>query len=416
MIPFQLHRRIPLVRRPFHQRDQAVAERNALKSELATLQMQVARTAAEAQLAYLRHRPPSRTAGQPAVTEARPADDDRLVERITVAYQAANRTSVGDGDSFWLQTIMDEKRPIHDALMAGNTRTVQDMLRHPATNMLLYGFDTLTSREANPHDLGWRVWMQQWTYDNLLRLAEAVGVRRLDYPEAPESGPPPDPETILVWLDEAFGFPVRFPNPFPDEVGLATSRGIASYRAVQALYQAWRIAELVPQRTGVRVVEIGAGLGRTAFYARQFGFLDYTIIDLPMTNVAQGYFLGRTVAADAVSLFNEGGSGLRVLPPAAFLDAQDRYDIAVNVDSLTEMSRDTASTYCAAIKSRADLFLSINHEYNSFTVRNICRDLQMHSASRTGYWLRRGYVDEVFKLAEPRAGARFALINDAPKL
>jgi hypothetical protein len=274
---------------------------------------------------------------------------------------------------------------------------IKQMLRHPATNMLLYGFDTLTSREANPTDLGWRVWMQEWTYDNLLRLAEAGGTRRLDYPEAPEVGPPPDPEAILVELDEAFGFPVRFPNPFPDEVGLATSRGVASYRAVQALYQAWRIAELVGHRPGARVVEIGAGLGRTAFYARQFGLIDYTIIDLPITNVAQAYFLGRTLAPDAVRLFNEGGSGLRLLPPTGLLEAQDRYDIAVNVDSLTEMAPDTARAYCKAIRSRANSFLSINHEYNSFTVRSMCLDLQMHSASRTAYWLRRGYVDEVFR-------------------
>jgi hypothetical protein len=115
---------------------------------------------------------------------------------------------------------------------------------------------------------------------------------------------------------------VRLPGSvsqsFPDVVGLATSGGVASYRAVQALYQAWRIAELVSHHPSASVVEIGAGLGRTAFYARQYGLRDYTIIDLPITNVAQGYFLGRTAAPDAVSLFNESESGLRVLPPAAF--------------------------------------------------------------------------------------------------
>jgi hypothetical protein len=33
MIPFQLHRRIPLVRRPFFQRDQAIAERDRIMAE-----------------------------------------------------------------------------------------------------------------------------------------------------------------------------------------------------------------------------------------------------------------------------------------------------------------------------------------------------------------------------------------------
>lgn len=35
MIPFQLHRRIPLLRRPFYQRDRAIAERDALADQLA---------------------------------------------------------------------------------------------------------------------------------------------------------------------------------------------------------------------------------------------------------------------------------------------------------------------------------------------------------------------------------------------
>ena len=34
MIPFQLHRRIPLIRRPFYQRDKAIAERDAALAEL----------------------------------------------------------------------------------------------------------------------------------------------------------------------------------------------------------------------------------------------------------------------------------------------------------------------------------------------------------------------------------------------
>ena len=86
-------------------------------------------------------------------------------------------------------------------------------------------------------------------------------------PKGLKHSPAPDPEVILRDLDTAFGFAIHFPNPYPDEVGLKTSRGVASYRAVQGLYQAYRVAELVRDRPAARVVEIGGGLGRTAFYA-----------------------------------------------------------------------------------------------------------------------------------------------------
>ena len=145
------------------------------------------------------------------------------------------------------------------------------------------------------------------------------------------------------------------------------------------------------------MVEIGAGLGRTAFYARQLGVMNYTIIDLPLTNVAQGYFLGRVMGPDAIGLFGENPAPIRILPPTVFFGSTDHYDLAINVDSLTEMSIDTAGAYCRALSSRADTFLSINHEYNPFTVRELYASLGIRSAARMPYWLRRGYVDEIFR-------------------
>ncbi len=201
-------------------------------------------------------------------------------------------------------------------------------------------------------------------------------------------------ENLLLSLDDALSFKVRFPNPFPGEIGLATTRGTISYRAVQALYQAWRISKL---STGKRVVEIGGGLGRTALYTWHSGLRDYTLIDLPLTGVAQAYFLGRTLGPDVICLFGEERPGIRVLPPSAFLEAGDRYELVVNVDFLTEMARGTALAYVRAIRQRAVAFLSINHEANEFATREICAEVgEMPAFSRTPYWLRRGYVEELF--------------------
>jgi hypothetical protein len=85
-----------------------------------------------------------------------------------------------------------------------------------------------------------------------------------------------------------------------------------------------------------------------------------------MTAVAQGYFLGRTLNPDAVCLFGEQRPGIRILPPFAFFDCKDRYDLALNVDSLTELDPRTAKAYCEAVRDRAGVWLSINHEGNPF--------------------------------------------------
>ncbi len=144
----------------------------------------------------------------------------------------------------------------------------------------------------------------------MLLLSEVLGARRLWNSEAPNlTAALPDVETMMLQLDQAAGFLIDFPNPFPDEIGLVTSRGIASHRAVQALYQAARIASLMKGKSRARIAEIGAGTGRTAYYARKIGITDYTIIDLPMSNVAQANFLGRALGPNMISLFGENRPG-----------------------------------------------------------------------------------------------------------
>jgi hypothetical protein len=135
-------------------------------------------------------------------------------------------------------------------------------------------------------------------------------------------------------------------------------------------------------------------MGRNAYYCRQFGLHDYTLVDLPMTNVAQANFLGR--ASMEMSLHGEPGGGVRILPPEAFFAGNDHYDLAVNVDSLTELSGETALRYCQHIKARAGLFLSINHEACPLPVRSAAAAAGMTAAGRVPYWLRSGYVDELF--------------------
>jgi hypothetical protein len=74
-----------------------------------------------------------------------------------------------------------------------------------------------------------------------------------------------------------------WPNPFPSELGLQSRRGVIGFRAIQALYQAWRIAQIAGGKPDFKVMEIGAGLGRTAYFATLFGLKRYTIIDVPLS-------------------------------------------------------------------------------------------------------------------------------------
>ncbi len=304
-------------------------------------------------------------------------DDASLIDTIIASY----RSGAASGDSMWHGFFGDYHADIDDALRNGPRERLEQMLRNPASCDLFYGFENLGRFLLHGSKVGHRLEDRrepEMALDALLAFAEALGVRRLDNPEGYALKRPAaiDPDALLASIDRASGVALPVPNPYPGEYGLATSRGVVSYRVPQAMYQAWRIRELAGR--SARVLEIGAGLGRTALYAHALGISDYTLVDIPISSVAQRYFLGCC------------GVPAKFMSPDEFHASSERYDVIVNVDSLTEMDRAIAAAYIDAIKKHARTFLSINHESNAFTVREL-----MPGMSRHPYWMRRGYVEEV---------------------
>jgi hypothetical protein len=410
---FKGHQRIPFLNRLYRDRDRARAERDRHRAELseerdrnqAALSEERARHEAErdalmaearrlcpadSELAHIEV-PPTPFGRTEALADV---DDGELVTRIVAAYQASTAISPKPSQSLW-ETIGEKKDDVHEALARGQIEEAQRLLRDPEKTDLFYGFENL-ARSINIEGPG-RESYSVLIYQHLLFLAEATGVKRRWNPENRTTiWPLPTVEKLLALIDQGVGHRVLFPNPFPGEIGLASSRGIISHRAIQAVYQAWRVYHLVKGNRNARIVEVGAGLGRTAFYAAKFGLHNYTIVDLPLTSVAQGYFLGRTLGPDAICLFKEERSGIAILPPLVFLNSDDRYDLILNADSLTELDPETATAYCEAFRDRANIFLSINHEINPFTVHNLYAAIARPAISRAPYWMRAGYVEEIF--------------------
>ena len=346
------------------------------------------------------HHFPKRSAGKPGVVDqGHSVNDEGIVRRIIAFFRKAINTPIDDRDAFWLHQFKELNKVNYEILDRGDVTEVAQMLRDPGKSTLFYGFDMITNLTRIDTDLK-REGMKDTIYDCLLQLTEAVGTRRLENPETNELGTEtPDVESILINLDTAMGFTIDFPNIYPGEAGLYTSRGIAGYRAIQALYQAWRIKQLLINTPDPSVVEIGAGLGRTAYYCGKMGIKSYTIVDIPFTSVSQAHFLSQSLGDDNVWLWGEqfDKQTIRIAPPLAFHEMDEKFDLVVNVDSLTEVGKDAAINYFQTISKKTPLFLSINHEHNAFTVSELIKMFSHKSVARHPYWLRRGYVEELIE-------------------
>ena len=322
-----------------------------------------------------------------------------LIERICAAYRYSCSTfgrSDTVGESQW-SIINGYKSTAHEVLTTGEGAAA--MLRSPCSNNLFFGFDSLYASftEALRADPAVQVGTASQIEQAIDRLAQSIGVVRTPNPEAPNHLPPHDRsiETLLTLIATETDPHLSFPNPFPDEFGIPTSRGNISLRAVFAIYQAYRLKQLLSMSVKKCILEIGAGLGRTAFYAYSMGMRDYTIIDLPLASAAQAYFLGRTIGQENIALAGETNpAAVRILPPSNLDDL--RIGVAINVDSLTEMDRTFADRYVSFARDHAEIFVSINHEVNLFAVREVIRSVIPGAATmRYSHQMRPGYVEEV---------------------
>lgn len=330
-------------------------------------------------------------------------DDTTLVERLKTFYLICDANFEGNKNSMWDGFFWKLQGDIHSALIDGNHEKILDILRNPRKHNLFYGFENLSRELINNKRLE-DLLEPEVTMDKLLSLCEAVGVITMSNPESYRIGRAIDPDVAIKLLEKEFGFNLSIPNPFEGEFGIDTKRGILSIRAVHAIYQAWKISIILKDIPKPSILEIGGGLGRTAYYCQYFGLCDYTIVDIPMSSLSQGNFLGRVLPEKDIVLFGEsndpedGNSKIKLIHPKAFFSSNRQYDLIVNVDSLTELGISMAKDYLRKISQVGNLFLSINHESNAFSVNSIWKEIPgLNRLYRNPCWVWRGYVEELFE-------------------
>lgn len=366
---------------------------------------QVEAAALEERVQWRKHRPYRTLNAEPAIGTGSSVDDRRIVERLLKAYQRSSPGQYGS-DSVWRTFFETYHKGPHEVFMRGDVEQARVILANPGTNDMFYGFDELCSTFLPMHIRTPHI-LSNLCQDNLIRLSEALGVFRLDNAETEQwltnAATPTD--EVIRGIEAALGREIYFPNIYYGTVGARSYRGIVTYRAVQALYVAFRVAQIIQDSLHNNaqrcVCEIGAGLGRSAFYANLLGLKDYTLVDVPMTTISQGYYLMRCLGEDAVALPGEARHSreqIRLMHSEDFFVSEERFDLIANVDSLTELGHDLAVRYLRKISAITPTFLSINHEVNPIRVVDLLKELETpHRLSRHPYWMRQGYTEELVR-------------------
>ena len=107
---------------------------------------------------------------------------------------------------------------------------------------------------------------------------------------------------------------------------------------------------------GARVLEIGAGFGRTCHtLLSNQDITSYHIVDLPSTLALSRAYLSAVLSPAQLAKVT-----FVPVAEAEILFATTTFDLAINIDSLAEMTPDTVTSYLQVIDERCQWFYSAN--------------------------------------------------------
>jgi hypothetical protein len=353
-------------------------------------------------------------------TAAAPAPGpSALAERLIAAYhRAAADAPRGPGaKDMWAVIGENFQGDLVSLAEAGKAAELAEYLRRlpmlPAGHGFAQGEASYQALSASPEAQRERGF---WLMDHLAGMAEAAGVLDVRCPEqGPWEEPPPcaTPAALRDGIEARAGVPISLPESFEGLFVLEPGERPVHLRTVMGGYVAWKAASfarslLAAEVAELRVGEIGAGIGYSAFAAYQLGVRNYEIYDLAPVNLVQGYFLLRSLPEGAVSLYGEAAAPVRVLPAFAYDDAPPgAFHVVVNVDSLPEVSPAEAARYARRLGEVTELFFSINQEARApqvpgqaqLAVREVLSGKR--ELARYPNWVRAGYVDELWATKSP---------------
>lgn len=335
--------------------------------------------------------------------------DVALCERLRAAYLLAATSETVSASDLWDGIIESHHGQLLACLRQEDSLPLARLLSSMFTQSFMWGI-SVGSAYTELRTADDAVIWELSQLDNLLSLAEALGVVRTENPEQGVTGQAfaGGLDALVSKVERELGVAIGFPDigaPYGLQIGdsLITPETPEHVYAALRIQRAMRLAGASPNPV---VAEIGAGFGGTALRLMQLADIRrYTIVDLPIVNVLQGYFLFKALGCDAVSLFGEPAARLCVWPTHALESVGDVH-ILVNENSMPEMPAAVVDDYLTWARSHVtEFFFSYNQE--AYSPVNVTPQVLVPDAvrrvggfelvSRTPSWVRRGYVEEIYR-------------------
>ena len=344
-------------------------------------------------------------------------DEEGICQEIFKFYNTflTGNSGLGNQPGVWGE-IQNKQSSLSDILKSSNSTELAKYLNSAPSNPIGRGIlqgDLET--ELLKRSRKYRNLVAKITRRRIEATLEAQGYKSILNPEQGqwEEISEGELERMLSNFEKDLGFSLSLPNIFSGlfEVSLGPNR--LNQVDLMSLNSALTVRKFMSDKSIKRIVEIGGGSGRFAYFCLKLGLGPIYIIDLPHVLILQYWYLTKALPASKIR-FNhslDASSADIVLVPNSKMKSIDpkQMEMIFNQDSFAEMPLDIVKQYLDWIAlNKSSLIFSINHESKPYLSHNgeqqinvfevLSSDNRFELLSRELDWVRRGYVKSIFRI------------------
>jgi hypothetical protein len=337
--------------------------------------------------------------------------DVELCQRLIDAYVLA-QVDVPRPSGMWShEAFQNRQRALLAALRRGDAALLAELLASMFRSDFVLGMAPGSAGIAARPPLAVKLACLN-ALNKLVALAESQGVVGAENPEQGSVGIAfaNGGDALVAKTEATLGVSLDFPD-VGATYGIRVGGRLISWDTPDQLYAAARLRDamrmyLTEPHPSLRVIEIGGGYGAMAYWLLQMSDLQYGIVDLPLVNVLQGYFLAQALGSSVVSFHGEPTARVAILPTHALSSVDLPFDVLANKDSMPEIPEAALLDYLSwARVGCTGIFYSYNQEAAAVFDGSICQNLVPDVLARVGgftrvrrdtSWLRRGYAEEIY--------------------
>ena len=337
-------------------------------------------------------------------------EDKYLLKKIQREYvndiKEFKRSLVSD---LWLEDISNcSKKNISNLFLHSSPDFLSKTMNSIFKTNYMYGLSSGSAFKYQKNFLGKKIWSLKY-YDIIISFCEYLSIINHESFSQGNFAYYIDKNItkLIKKIKSKCKVDISFPN-IGSPYGININNNLITFENIEHLYASEKIWEYInlfysKNNKKLNIVEIGGGYGGLArnIFLKKTNFIkSYSLVDLPLMLAYQKYFINKSIGKKLVS------NKFKFLSPKNFFIDKSKIDIMINQNSFPEMNINIVNKYAKKFlknfSNKNSLLISFNHEAfdnRQVLVPRVLENLKKFKRiSRTLSWVRRDYVEEVYKI------------------